>query len=185
MIVSVSSLSSLHSCCNHLINFWLEWLSLNLIFTDVLTSEGITLFAVLFAEIEVEFLPIYNGQPLFAEIDQFMRLHGFYLHRLVDISGRAFRPFNVDGNLVKPVSQLLWADAIFLRRFTEIDRYENDELLRLALLAHDLYGSIDLCGRLLALYDHKKDTQLSLKYLHEISVQQPNISFINVKDWTD
>ena len=152
---------------------------------DVLHGAEHLLEGVLFAEIEVEFLPVYTGQPLFAEIDQFMRLHGFYLHRLVDISGRAFQPFNVDGNLVKPVSQLLWADAIFLRRFTEFDRYENDDLLRLALLAHDLYGSIDLCGRLLALYDHQKDTQFSLKYLHEVSIQQPNISFINVKDWAD
>ena len=97
---------------------------------DVLHGAEHLLEGVLFAEIEVEFLPVYTGQPLFAEIDQFMRLHGFYLHRLVDISLHLF-----DRLMSTYFSQLLWADAIFLRRFTEFDRYENDDLLRLALLA--------------------------------------------------
>ena len=45
-------------------------------------------------ETEVEFVEIYRNQPLFGDIQKFMRDQGFVLHKLVDISGRNFRPMS-------------------------------------------------------------------------------------------
>src|SRR5882762_1713843 len=40
---------------------------------------------------EVEFLPMYVGQPLFSDVDQFLRQHGFVLHRFNPLVTRAVK----------------------------------------------------------------------------------------------
>jgi len=49
---------------------------------DILTGAINALRGVIALEIEVEFNPIYTGQPLFADVDTFLRRHGFVLWRL-------------------------------------------------------------------------------------------------------
>ena len=46
---------------------------------DILRGAPVTLAHVLAVECEVEFRPIYVGQPLFADVDTFMRGQGFEL----------------------------------------------------------------------------------------------------------
>src|SRR5262249_1968558 len=41
---------------------------------------------------EVEFIPMYKDQPLFADIDTYMRSQGFLLHSLAGPAGRALKP---------------------------------------------------------------------------------------------
>ncbi len=72
---------------------------------------------VLVVETEVEFLALYKDQPLFGDLQVFLRDHGFVLHKLIDVAGRPFRPISPP-NPHTPMSQLLWADAIFVRDFT-------------------------------------------------------------------
>jgi FkbM family methyltransferase len=50
---------------------------------------------------EVEFIPLYNGQPLFADIDLFLRNRGFRLLNLYDL-------------YTHPDGQLTAADAVYL-----------------------------------------------------------------------
>src|SRR5688572_10177302 len=47
---------------------------------DILRGGEKTLACAVGVEIEVEFLPMYRGQPLFAEVDTFLRDSGFELH---------------------------------------------------------------------------------------------------------
>ena len=63
--------------------------------TDLLTRTRAVLC-------EVEFIPLYEGQPLFAEIDQHLRAAGFHLHNLYHL-------------WTLPTGQLTSADALFLR----------------------------------------------------------------------
>jgi FkbM family methyltransferase len=62
-------------------------------------------------EVEVEFAPIYRGQPLFADVDAFLRSLGFVLFDLRPCywkreAGRA---------LGGPRGQIIWADALYLK----------------------------------------------------------------------
>ena len=41
-------------------------------------------------ECEVEFLPMYRKQPLFGDVQCFLRDQGFVLHKLIDVGGRPF-----------------------------------------------------------------------------------------------
>ena len=67
---------------------------------------------------EVEFLPMYVGQPLFSDIDQFLRAQGFVLHRFDRLISRVVKPLLINNDHKAGLSQLLWADAIFIRDFT-------------------------------------------------------------------
>lgn len=96
--------------------------------------------------IEVEFSAIYRGQPLFSDIDQYLRSQGFVLFDLtMDNSWcrlpRAISPFQSQ----RRGGQLLWADAIYLRDLLGDDQRQQNahlqtpaHLLKLAAIADAL-----------------------------------------------
>lgn len=80
-------------------------------------------------QIEVEFNPIYMDQPLFGEIDSFLRKRGFVLWQLSNLchytswpKKSAFKYKDVqifDGRIVstsRQGGQLFWADAYYVRK---------------------------------------------------------------------
>lgn len=72
---------------------------------EVFKGAEETLKSVLVLRTEVMFNPMYIGQPLFGEIDAFLRARGF---RLWDIF-----PFEKCGG------QLMWSDAYFVSKITD------------------------------------------------------------------
>lgn len=67
--------------------------------------------AVLGVEVEVEFAPLYKGQPLFADVDAYLRSHGFFLFDLRPCYWKRAAGCAVGG----PRGQMIWADALYLR----------------------------------------------------------------------
>lgn len=60
-------------------------------------------------KVEVEFLPIYQGQPLFAEVDGLMRAHGYELMDLNRVYWKRRNHIGFEGR-----GQLVFADALYL-----------------------------------------------------------------------
>ena len=93
-------------------------------------------------DIEVIFNPLYEGQPLFCDIDRFMRDHGFTLWRIADLVHYATEsdvapPLNFMLahappqrilNSPTPGGQVFWGDAQYVR--TEFPRTGSDHLER-------------------------------------------------------
>lgn len=71
--------------------------------------------SLLAVEMEVIFSPLYVGQPLFADIDTFMRQHGFMLMQLGLHAGASRRWFPVVNNPAIYRGQKLWGDAVYVR----------------------------------------------------------------------
>jgi FkbM family methyltransferase len=132
-------------------------------------------------ECEVEFLPLYEKQPLFGDVQCFLREQGFVLHKLIDVTGRPFRPF-APPNPFLPVSQLLWADAIFVRDFTRLDNFNSDGLLKAVAVLDLVYNSYDLVALLLREYDRRSQTSLCKRYLDTLRNRQLSVRFLNVMD---
>lgn len=120
---------------------------------------------VLVIQTEVEFLPMYIGQPLFADVDLFLRAQGFVFHRFFPLVSRAIVPMLYNNDIYKGISQLLWADAIFVRDFTKPALFSDAQLLKTALLMHECYQSIDLAYHLLMEYDRRNGTGLAESYI--------------------
>merc|ERR1712083_1207607 len=95
----------------------------------VLQGAETALRDVLVLHTEVEFVEMYEKQPLFAEVDQFLRRAGFVFHRFASIHGRPMKPVHVTANPLQPISQQLWADAVYIRDFWELQRHSKQQLL--------------------------------------------------------
>ena len=117
---------------------------------------------------EVQFVPLYNGVPLFGEIDVHMRSKGFSLHRLTQ-AGRTFKPLIFMNDVNATLSQILWGDAVYVRDFMQFDRLPGVELLKLATILHETYRSVDLVAFLLASYDRQNGSNLQELYIRRLA----------------
>jgi FkbM family methyltransferase len=97
-------------------------------------------------EVEVEFTPIYKDQPLFADVDTFMRNLGYFLFDLRPCYWKR----TAGRNLGAAYGQIIWADALYLKGVPALQRslaalpapLRKSKLLR-AISVSLLYGYYD------------------------------------------
>lgn len=136
---------------------------------ELLVLEGAVecLRSILAVHVEVEFLPLYKDQPLFADIDNFLRAQGFAFHTLVP-SGRTFKPVVVNNDPNGWARQIIWADAVYIRDFMMFAELAPDALLKLAVILHEVYQSMDLAAFALEAHDRQAGGRLQAQYLHRL-----------------
>jgi FkbM family methyltransferase len=130
----------------------------------VLENAVARLAGTLVVHTEVEFLPMYVGQPLFSDVDQFLRRQGFVLHRFNPLVSRVVGPLAADSDPYEGLNQLLWADAVYVRDFQRLDFLSPEQLLRYAEIMHACYGSYDLALHALADHDRRLGTRYCEPY---------------------
>ncbi len=113
---------------------------------------------------EVEFVPLYEGQPLFAEIDQRLREHGLQFLCFTGLAARGLASWPVHAPQTMGQQQL-WADAIYIPTPERLNRLGLDAAARLALLAHHVALAPDLCHALLQRVDELAGSCLAPRYL--------------------
>jgi FkbM family methyltransferase len=132
---------------------------------DILRGAESALRNCALVDIEVEFNPIYEGQPLFCDVDRFLRDHGFVLWRLSDLCHYAPNedpgpPLNlmvafsppqaIDYHVVRG-GQLFWAQAQYVRAtypLTGASVLPHDEAIRAAAVVANI-GFWDLALEIL------------------------------------
>jgi FkbM family methyltransferase len=113
---------------------------------------------------EVMFVPMYVGQPLFSEQELFLRKLGLQVHKFFEMQGHVLKPFAVGGDVHAPLSQVFWADVIFIKDITRLERLRPEQLLKLAIILNDVYRSVDVAHLMLQAYDRASRTALAPKY---------------------
>ena len=73
---------------------------------------------------------------------------------------------NGDGHA--PLSQVFWADVVFIKDITRPDLLSSDQLLKSAVILHEVYRSIDVAHLFLRAYDERHGTGLAAKYMAAI-----------------
>jgi FkbM family methyltransferase len=131
----------------------------------VLKGAEARLKDVLVIHTEVEFVPLYKDQPLFADIDSFLRARGFAFHKMNGFAGRTFKPMLISNRPSGTMSQTLWGDAVYVRDFMAFDTLTPEALLKIATICHENYKSYDLAAVALEAYDRKMGTELQKNYL--------------------
>jgi len=121
----------------------------------VFQNAPVRLAQALVVHTEVEFIPMYLGQPLFADIDPLMRASGFMLHRFEPMVLRDVKPLLFGDDHYAGHSQAVWADAIYVRDLTRLERLDVNQLLKLAVIMHDCYRSYDVVLYLLREHDRR------------------------------
>jgi hypothetical protein len=101
-------------------------------------------------QLEVSFVPLYEGQPSFGDIDVWMRGQGFIPHCFTAVKKWSIAPVLRDGDFRRPFNQLLEADIVYVRDPVRLGEMEADLMKTIAILAHHGFYSIDLAGRMIA-----------------------------------
>lgn len=105
--------------------------------------------------IEVPFIPIYEGQPCFGEIDTELRQQGFIPHFFSNLKRWVVSPFLVNNNPTIPLNQTLEADIVYVRDFFQPDLFTDEQLKHLALVMHYCYRSYDLAMRCIEILEQR------------------------------
>jgi FkbM family methyltransferase len=130
---------------------------------------------VFLIQTEVEFVELYKNQPLFADVDRFLRSQGFQFHTFTNRGSRCYKPLIIENNINRGLNQLLWSDAVYVKDETHLRSATPEKLLKTAILLHDLYASLDFCHHLLSLYDEKCSTGIAQSYLAYLAGEQDSL----------
>jgi FkbM family methyltransferase len=104
---------------------------------------------------EVSFVPLYEGQPSFGEVDLELRAQGFIPHAFTDIKRWMLAPLLMNDNPRQGLNQLLEADMVYVRDFSRPEQINDEQLKHLALISHHCYHSYDLTLRCLLLLEQR------------------------------
>lgn len=149
----------------------IDYLKLDVQGGELAILQGATrrLQEILVIHTEVQFVPFYQNQPLFAELDQALRAAGFYLHCINPQVCRTFKPLVVNNDFYAGLNQLLWGDAVYVKKFTDFGQLSQSQLLKVALITHELYGSYDLCALALEFVDRQEGGDRQVQYIQALS----------------
>lgn len=140
--------------------------------------------SVLAVQVEVEFSPLYVGQPLFADVDSYLRTRDFTLFDLM----RSYRVRSQSPVMSRMhPGQLLWADAFYfcdLLQDTEMQHLRSPEqLLKLACIADALHFpdyALELLQHLTLTYGRKDSDYNFADLIVESLLQVSNLSKENL-----
>jgi FkbM family methyltransferase len=137
---------------------------------NVLTNGVNILNTAVLAQVEVEFIEMYKGQPLFSDVDSFMRSRGFQFHCFdggssEQLSGRPFKPLMINNNPNIPFNQTLWADAYYVRDWMKLSLLSREQLTSYAILTYLVLGSYDLTHLILSHIDKQYKSIFADRFL--------------------
>ncbi|QBR71734.1 hypothetical protein CU048_11110 [Beijerinckiaceae bacterium] len=117
---------------------------------DVLKGATRLLDKIIAIHCEVEFAPVYRNQPLFAEIDTFLRSAGF---DLIDLVNAGYNRYWALPGFATSGSRLLWAEAIYFKSPPALAKQGAEKLLKAAYIAHVNHAMYDVAAHYLAEHD--------------------------------
>jgi hypothetical protein len=103
-----------------------------------------------------------------SRLNLFLRDRGFVFYRFFPIVSRSIQPLIVNNDVYAGLSQSVWADAIFVRDLTRLDRISDRQLLRTAAIMQNSYRAYDLVLHLLLEHDRRTGKGLAPAYLAEL-----------------
>lgn len=129
-----------------------------------LENAEATLATVSVIQCEVEFVELYQDQPLFADVDKFLRSQGFCFLKFAYLMGRPYKPLTSNGNPNKAISQTLWGDAIYVKDFRQRRLHDSRVLLSAAFVLHEMYGAYDLAHLFIEELDRRDGSSMASDY---------------------
>jgi FkbM family methyltransferase len=140
---------------------------------DVLRGAERLLGDVLVVETEVEFLPLYEGQPMFGDVDGFLRARGFYVHMLYAPQPQKLKACAAPV-ATRQLRHIPWANAVYVRDMTAWGGLSIVQLQKLCIIMHNVYGSVDMAALAMLELDKKTNGQAREQYLRSIAQSGPS-----------
>lgn len=143
---------------------------------SILQNAKHALSSTLVVQTEVEFVELYQGQPLFADVDTFMRAQGFQFHTFSGFGSRALKPLAPKNGAGEGFRQYLWSDAFYVRDWMRLESLSEIKLRNYAIIAHDVLKSFDLAHLILVEIDRRTTGHLAYEYVLRLTGTDPRNS---------
>lgn len=91
---------------------------------------------------ELRYFRLYEGEPMMGGLDTALRDMGFELHKFLFTKTRAYRTSQsarLRHRFLR--DQMIDGDAVYIRDLTQIDRFTDDQLMHLAIMASAVFES--------------------------------------------
>ena len=123
-------------------------------------------------QLEVTYFPLYENQPSFGEIDLYLRSKGFLPHLFLENKKWSIAPTVFNNDYRVPGHQLLESDIVYIKNPLHLERLTNEELKKIAVMAHYLFKSLDLCVYILIELEKRKilNVHSHTQYLKKIKL---------------
>lgn len=115
-------------------------------------------------QIEVAFVEAYKGQPMFSDVDAFLRGQQFQFHTFLGYQGRSFKPFRNPEHALGAFNQWLWGEACYVKNWMNLAALPEIKLIKLAILLHDLIKSYDLAHLVMSELDRRTGSNCAPDY---------------------
>lgn len=132
---------------------------------QVLEGAVNCLAKTLVCHVEAEFSEVYQNESLFNEIDGFMRQNGFILLDFARLGRQRYKSFDSSSTYFFQAGRLLWADCIYVRHLDRMNELSTDDLLKLAIICHEIYQKPDCAIEALSLYDARTGETLGEAFI--------------------
>lgn len=99
---------------------------------------------------EVSFVTVYENQPTIGDIDRELRSLGMIPHCIAETKLWPISPAVMNDNPRMALRQVMEADLVYVRDFTDDGNMTAEQWKHLAMIAHYCYGSYDLAIRALS-----------------------------------
>jgi len=129
----------------------LDFIKLDIQGAELVTLKNGTnkLKNVLAVQLEVSYIPLYEDQATFGEVDVWMRSQGFMPHCFLAVKTFSIFPTIFAGNFRVGGNQLLESDIVYVRNPLQLANMSYERLIVFAWLTHYLFKSTDLCIHIL------------------------------------
>ncbi|MCR9174883.1 MAG: FkbM family methyltransferase [Alphaproteobacteria bacterium] len=118
---------------------------------------------------EVLFREMYRDQPLFSEIELYLRNQGFQLLTMVQTTSVSMKPFTFTRSRLPSTAQLFWGDILFIKDVRTLSGMPPQKLLSLARVLHDVYRVYDVCFSVLQTHDRVAGSRHCEAYLRALA----------------
>lgn len=115
---------------------------------------------------EVEFIEMYEGQPLFSDVDIYLRARGFRFAKYFPAFKPLLKPCVMNND---PYNGNFWvgADALYLKDWHSFGSYDIESLIKYSFIAHDVYKLYDFTYVILSEIERRTGESICPRYLSE------------------
>lgn len=110
----------------------------------IISNAKAKLAEAVLIQAEVRFLPLYDGEPGFGDLDRELRAQGFLFHDFAFLKRQALQTPSSARLRRRAFRQAVDGDAFFVRDLTNVGDMTDAQLWRLAVLAQAVVGSPNL-----------------------------------------
>lgn len=122
---------------------------------DVFRNGRSKLAKTVLIQTEVSFMPLYEDQPTFSDIDIELRAQGFIPHFFPALKNSIISPLVINNDPRIALNQLIEADIVYVKDFTRPENISDEQLKHLALISHACYKSFDLSMRCISILEQR------------------------------